>query len=130
MLRRILCQIIYQIIQITVFFILTTDIFVAVTSKVRRAGKFIRFFRNLAYSITPLIYLLMILVIWRLNEHFHLDHVFAALMMLGLAAGCCITYADDLFRRKKSRKRRIRTKTLTRSVCCKELTILTENERS
>lgn len=125
--------IIHYVIQTFVFVILVMDIFVAVTSKVRNAGNFIRFFRHLAYSITPLIYLLMILVIWRLNEHFHLDHVFAAIMMLGLAAGCCITYAENIFKHKKSNKKRIRAKKLkycVESAYSKELTPLTEKERS
>lgn len=118
------------IIQTFVFVILVMDIFVAVTSKVRNAGKFIRFFRHVAYSITPLIYLIMILVVWRITENFHLDYIFSMIMILGLAAGCCITYAEDIFKRKKSNKKRIRAKYCGKSAYSEELTPLTEKERS
>ena len=121
------------IIQTFVFVILIMDIFVAVTSKVRNEGNFIRIFRHLAYSITPVIYLIMILVIWRITEKFHSDYVFSAVMMFGLAAGCCIVYAENFFTRKKSKKKRIRAKKLEycgKSAYSEELTPLTVKERS
>lgn len=97
-------DLIYYIIQTFTFIIFIMDIFVAVTSNIRNAGKFIHRLRYWVYSVTPAMYIIMLLSVWIIAEIFNLDIVFAMIMILMLVSGCCIAYAGKFFTRKKAKK--------------------------
>ncbi|MDE5619142.1 MAG: hypothetical protein K2O29_09350 [Ruminococcus sp.] len=125
---------IYYIIQTFVCIMLIMNIFVVATSNIRNAGSFIRFFRHFAYSIPPLMYLFMILLICFIAEIFNLDCVFAMIMILMLVAGCFTAYAEKFFtwkKLKKSDKKRVRAekrKLCVKSEYAEKLTPLTEKK--
>lgn len=98
------------VIQAFVFVVLTADIIVAVTANVRNAWTIIRRLRYCVYSITPPVYVIMIVAVWALAEIFDSDLIFAMVMILTLVAGCCIAYAERFFTRRKTQKRRIPAK--------------------
>lgn len=106
-------DIIYGIIQTFTFIVFIIDVFVVITSNIRNAGKFIRFLRYLTYSITPVMYIIIFIIIWIFTEIFWLDYLFSMIMIFMLVIGCCIAYAEKFFTRKKkavkSEKKRICT---------------------
>lgn len=82
--------------------LLIMDVIVAVTSNIRNAGKFIHCLRYWVYSVTPTMYVIMILlvtVIFRCSDIDGLEIIVAM-----LAIGCCTGYAEKFFTRKKVKK--------------------------
>lgn len=108
MINDIIYDIIYDGICVFVFIILIMDIIVAVTANVRNAGKLIRRLRYWIYSITPAMYVIMILLVIVISECFHIGYyVLTMTLVLMLVLGCCIAYAERFFTRRKPQKKRI-----------------------
>ncbi|MBO5104008.1 MAG: hypothetical protein J6B74_02970 [Ruminococcus sp.] len=112
--------------------LLITDVIVAVTSDIRNAGKFIHRLRYWVYSITPTMYVIMILLVAVIFRCSDIDGLLIIVSLL--AVGCCTAYAEKFFTRKKVKKsdqRRIRAD--ERNFCEKseyaeKLTPLTEKK--
>ncbi len=128
-------DIIYDGIFVCISILLITDIFVVVTSNIRNAGKFIRRLRYWVYSITPTMYVIMILLVILISKYyFHAYDLLTIILILMLVLGCCIAYAEKFFTRKKAKKsdkKRVRAE--KRKLCVKsgyaeELTPLTEKK--
>lgn len=110
------------------------DVFVVITSDVRNAGKFIRRLRYWVYSITPSMYVIMILLVIVISKCFHAYDLLTIILVLMLIFGCCIAYAEKFFTRKKvkkSDKKRVRAENRTfcvKSGYAEEITPLTERK--
>lgn len=89
--------------------LLIMDVIVAVTSNNRNAGKFIHRLRYWVYSVTPTMYIIMILLVTVIFRCSDIDGLLIIVAML--AIGCCTAYAEKFFTRKKVKKsdqRRVR----------------------
>ncbi|MDE5770463.1 MAG: hypothetical protein K2I06_02370 [Ruminococcus sp.] len=125
---------IYYIILTFTFVIFIMDILVVITSDTRNAGKFIRLMRYMAYSLTPSMYVIMILLVIVISKCFHAYDLLTIILVLMLVLGCCIAYAEKFFTQKKAKKsdkKRVRAE--KRAVCVKsvyaeELTPLAEKK--
>lgn len=127
-------DIIYYGMLVFIFILFITDIFVAVTSNIRNAGKFIHHLRYWVYSVTPAMYIVMILLVTVISRGFYDCKLLTVIPVLMLALGCCIPYAEKFFTRKKAKKsdkkcvRADKQGLCVKSEYAEELTPLTEKK--
>ena len=84
--------------------LLIMDVIVAVTSNIRNAGKFIHHLRYWVYSVTPAMYIVMILLVTVISRGFYDCKLLTVIPVLMLASGYCIAYAGKFFTQKKAKK--------------------------
>lgn len=127
-------NIIYYGMLMFIFILFITDIFVAVTSNIRNAGKFIHHLRYWVYSVTPAMYIVMILLVTVISRGFYDCKLLTVIPVLMLASGYCIAYAGKFFTQKKAKKSdKKRVRADKQGLCVKseyaeELTPLTEKK--